>query len=211
MSEYELSKVGVVFMDIGGVLLTNGWDHHARQRAARAFDIDYDAFDERHRFIYNVLEMGRISLDQYLDTAVFYTPRSFSVEDFKAFMYAQSVELPHMLSWLRRWKSKCEIPVYALSNESRELNAFRIEKFGLREVFDGFFSSCYLGCRKPDPAIYRFALDVASVSPAECIYLDDRALLIEAARKLGLPSVQHQSFDQTKSLLEKISLKSEIK
>lgn len=205
MDNMENSKIKAVFLDIGGVILTNGWDHDARKKAAEHFGFDYEEMSLLHEFIYNVLEIGSISLDEYLETVVFYIPRKFSKEDFKTFMYSQSIELPDMLSWLREWKKQTNLPVFALSNESRELNSYRINKFGLHDVFDGLFSSCYLGMRKPDPRIFQKAMEITQAKPSECIYFDDRPMLVNAAKKLGMNAILHQDFDTTKAILQSLN------
>ena len=202
MTDFDVSKIKVVFIDIGGVSLTNGWGHESRQKAAKKFGFDYEEMNGLHNFIYNVFEIGSISLDEYLDTVLFYCPRDFTKEDFKAFMYAQSVELPEMLAWLKNWKRQIGVPVFALSNESRELNDYRIEKFKLHELYDGFFSSCYVGARKPDPRIFKTAFEIAKVNPDECVYFDDRPMFVNVAKKLGMNSIQHQKFEDTKQILE---------
>lgn len=204
MTDFEVSKIKVVFMDIGGVLLTNGWGHESRQRAAKEFGFDYEEMDVLHNFIYNVFEIGGISLDEYLDTAVFHCPRDFTKSEFKKFMYAESVELPEMLPWLRTWKRHTDLPVFALSNESRELNDYRIDTFNLHEIFDGFFSSCYVGFRKPDPRIFQKAIEIVQVKPEECIYFDDREMLAKTAKGLGMNSVHYQEFETTKKILENL-------
>ena len=207
MIDLEVSQIKVVFMDIGGVLLTNGWGHESRQKAAQKFDFDYEEMDILHHFIYNVFEIGSISLDEYLDTVVFNCPRDFTKDEFKDFMYSESVELPHLLPWLKSWKMQTDLPVFALSNESRELNDYRINTFGLHQLFDGFFSSCYLGIRKPDPRIFKTALEIAQVKPKDCPYFDDRPMLVNADKKLGMNGIQHQNFEATKKILENFTRK----
>lgn len=207
MTSLDFSKIKVVFMDIGGVLLTNGWGHESRQKAARVFDFDYEEMNTLHNFIYNIFEIGSISLDEYLDTVVFHCPRNFTKTEFKEFMFAQSVEFPDMLSWVKSWRKRIKLPVFALSNENRELNDYRIRRFQLHEIFDGFFSSCYLGFRKPDPRIYEKALEIAQVSAEQSIYFDDRLMLVNAAKKLKMNAVQHLEFEGTKGILEKLLYK----
>lgn len=202
MIDFEISKIKVVFMDIGGVMLTNGWDHESRAKVAEVFGFDYTEMNILHNFIYNVFEIGSISLDEYLDTVVFDKPRDFTKYQFKDFMYSQSLELPHMLSWLKSWKRKIDLPVFAISNENEELNNYRIQTFNLHQLFDGFFSSCYVGYRKPDPRIFKTALEITQVKPDECIYFDDRPMLVNAAKKLGMNCMLHQNFETTKNILE---------
>ena len=198
----EISQVKVIFLDIGGVLLTNGWGHQARQKAAQTFGLDYAEMDTLHHFIFNVYEINSITLDEYLDRVVFNHPRPFTREDFKAFMFAQTSELPGMLQWLKEWKKSCGFPIISINNEGRELNDFRIKKFGLHQCFDAFISSCEVRMRKPDPGIFTLAMGIAQVSPEECVYFDDRLMLVQAAQKLGIRSFQHKTFSTTKRILE---------
>ncbi|MFD1141024.1 HAD family hydrolase [Larkinella insperata] len=202
----ELAPIKFLFLDVGGVLLTNGWGHESRQRAAQTFGFDYSEMDVLHDFIFNTYEMGRITLDEYLDTVVFHKPRDFTREDFKSFLFAQSVELPNMLEWLIEWKkANPQIRILSINNEGRELNDYRIKKFKLHRCFDAFISSCEVGMRKPDPGIFRLAMGVAQASPEQCLYFDDRLMLVEAARRLGIQAQHHQTFEATKAILEKLN------
>ncbi len=203
----ELSGIKVIFLDIGGVLLNNAWGHESRQKAARTFSLDYAELDTLHNFIFNVYEINSITLDEYLERVVFNHPRDFTKEDFIKFMLAESIELPGMLSWLKEWKKDCGFPIIAINNEGKELNDFRIKKFGLHQCFDAFISSCEVGMRKPDPGIFRLALGVAQASPEECIYFDDRLMLAQAAQQLGFQSFHHESFSTTKKILESLKMK----
>ena len=202
MIDFKIEKIKVVFMDIGGVLLTNGWDHKSREKASKVFDFDFTEMNILHNFIYNVFEIGSISLDEYLDTVLFHQPRNFSKADFKQFMFKESVELPKMLEWSKSWKKQIDLPVFALSNENKELNDYRIKTFNLHELFDGFFSSCYLKMRKPDPGIYKTAMEIAQVKPDECLYFDDHPMLVHAAKKLGMNTILHEDFETSKNILE---------
>jgi putative hydrolase of the HAD superfamily len=195
-----------IFFDIGGVLLSNGWGHASRQAAAMKFGFDYKEMNYLHEFIFNVYEIGSITLDEYLDRVLFYQPRSFTKEAFKEFMFAQSVELPHTLRWLIQWKrdNRDRFRIISINNEGRELNDYRIRKFRLHDCFDAFVSSCEVGMIKPDPGIFRLAMGIAQVRPDECLYFDDRAILIDAAAKTGMESYQHKSFEATKAILEQL-------
>ena len=207
MNDWDVSKIKVVFFDIGGVLLSNGWAHESRQKAAEVFGFDYEEMNTLHNFIYNVFEIGSITLDEYLDTVVFYCPRNFTRAEFKDFMYAQSTELPKLLAWLKTWKTHTPLPVFALSNESRELNDYRIATFGLHDLFDGFFSSCYLGIRKPDPRIFHKAMEIVQAAPGECIYFEDRPMLVNAANRFGMNAILHQDYETTTTIIETITPK----
>jgi putative hydrolase of the HAD superfamily len=201
----DTGNLKVLFLDIGGVLLTNGWGHLSREKAAREFNIDYTEMNTLHEFIFNIYEIGSINLEQYLDRVVFNHPRDFTKEDFKSFMYAQSVELPGMLQWLIQWKkSGCGFRIISINNEGKELNDYRIKKFKLHQCFDAFISSCEVGMRKPDPGIFKLAMGVARVTPEECYYFDDRIMLSEAAGQLGINAFHHQGFESSKSILESL-------
>lgn len=202
MNDFDVSKIKVVFMDIGGVLLTNGWDYESREKASKIFDFDFKEMNILHNFIYNVFEIGSVSLDEYLNTVLFHTPRDFTKEEFKKFMFGQSRELPEMLEWAKNWKKQTNLPVFALSNENLDLNEYRIQNFKLHELFDGFFSSCYVGVRKPDPKIFKMAMEIAQVKPDECVYFDDRPMLVHAAKKLGMHGIHHDKFEATKDILK---------
>lgn len=195
----------VIFFDIGGVLLTNGWGHLSRQKAASAFGLNLEETEVLHHYIFNIYEIGRISLDEYLDTVVFNHPRDFSREAFRAFMFNESEELPGMLAWLKEWKKRSGIRVMSLNNEGRELNDYRIRKFHLHACFDAFISSCEVGMRKPDPGIYRLATRIAQAGPEACFYFDDRQMLVDTARRYGIQAFHHESFESTRRILENLS------
>jgi len=200
------SSLKVLFLDIGGVLLSNGWGHVSRQAAAKKFGFDYDKVNYLHEFIFDIYEEGKVSLDDYLDAVLFNEPRAFSKEEFKEFMLAESKELPNfLLDWLIQWKSQNPgVKVFSINNEPKDLNDHRIKTFGLRRLFDGFISSCDVGLRKPDPQIFKLAMAVAAVSPDECIYIDDREVLVRAASKLGIQSWQHKTVNETTAFLESL-------
>src|SRR5450631_2660179 len=84
----------VILFDIGGVLLTNGWDHVERARVMDNFHLDVAAFEALHAVHYDDWERDLIPIKAYLDKTVFYQPRNFSQDDFFAFMLTQSQVLP---------------------------------------------------------------------------------------------------------------------
>jgi putative hydrolase of the HAD superfamily len=191
----------ILFFDIGGILLSNGWGHESRSEAAEKFGLDYDEINALHNFIFNVYEIGHITLDEYLDTVIFHKPRNFPRQDFKEFIYAQSVELPEMLAWLKEWKKDCGFRIISINNEGKELNDYRVEKFQLHKCFDAFVSSCEVKLRKPDPAIFKLAMGIAQATPSQCVYFDDRIMFVKIAEKLGIKAFQHTSFASTKEIL----------
>jgi putative hydrolase of the HAD superfamily len=190
-------RIEAVFTDVGGVLLTNGWDNNARKLASARFHLDLEEMDSRHRMTFDTYEIGKISLDAYLDRIVFYEPRSFSKDDFKAFMYAQSEPYPEMLDLMRQTKARNGIKMAVVSNEGRELTEYRIRQFGLTSFVDFFVSSCFVHFRKPDADIFRMAIDMAQIAPEKTVYLDDRTLFVEVARTMGLQAIHHTSYQET--------------
>jgi putative hydrolase of the HAD superfamily len=201
MKDFDIK---VLFFDVGGILLSNGWGHESRHEAAEKFGVDYKELDALHNFIFNVYEIGSISLDEYLDTVIFNHPRDFLREDFKQFIYAQSVELPNMLAWLKEWKKDCGFRIISINNEGKELNDYRVQKFKLHKCFDAFVSSCEVKLRKPDPRIFELAMGIAQVNASQCVYFDDRLMFSNAAKKLGIQAYQHTSFEETKGILERL-------
>ena len=204
--------ITTLFLDVGGVLLTNGWDRAARRRAAVHFGLDHDELDERHHLTFDTYEVGKLSLDDYLHRTVFYTERPFGPDDFKAFMFAQSAPHPEMLALVRRLRARHgragprPLRVVAVSNEGRELTEYRIATFGLDALFDAFVASSFVHLRKPDRDLYRLALDVAQRRPEEVAYVDDRPLFVEVARGLGLHGVVHTGVEATRRALAALGL-----
>lgn len=199
-------SISTIFSDIGGVLLTNGWDHHMRQRAAEKYGLDYDVLNDRHHMTFDTYEEGKLSLDEYLDRVVFHDRRPFTPRDFKDFMFAQSQRLPDMIDLLQDLKTQYGLQVVAVSNEGRELTEYRVQKFDLRSVIDVFVSSCFVHFRKPDYDIYRMALDVAQVAPENVVYIDDRPLFVQVARCLGIRGIVHSDFASTRDALAEYGL-----
>jgi putative hydrolase of the HAD superfamily len=200
------STITTLFLDIGGVLLTNGWDHNTRKRAADRYSLDYDEMNERHHLTFDTYEEGKLSLDEYLNRVVFYQERMFSREEFKTFMYTQSQPFPDMIELMRGLKTQYSLQVAAVSNEGRELAVYRVQQFKLGIIIDFFVSSCFVHYRKPDADIYRIALDIAQVDPQQVVYIDDRPMFVEVAQGLGLQGILHKSRETTQKALEAMGL-----
>jgi len=198
--------ITTLFLDIGGVLLTNGWDRGMRILASEKFGLDYAEMDERHHLTFDTYEEGKLSLDEYLHRVVFYQERSFSVEEFKTFMYAQSQPFPEMIELIRKLKTQHSLQVAAVSNEGRELTTYRVQQFKLGTFIDFFISSCFVHYRKPDADLYHIALDIAQVSPEQVVYIDDRAMFVEVAQGLGIQGIIHRRYETTQKALESFGL-----
>lgn len=196
--------IKALFVDIGGVLLTNGWDHSMRQQAAQLFGLDLVEMDKRHALTFDTYEIGKITLEEYLTRIVFYEPRSFSREEFKQFMFKQSQPYPSMIDLISTLKIHYHLKIVAVSNEGRELVDYRVNRFDLRKFIDFFVFSCFVHLRKPDTEIYKLALDLAQVEPNQAIYIDDRSMLVEIATQLGMKGIHHTSTETTQKALEDI-------
>lgn len=204
-NQLSLKNLKVLFLDIGGVLLTNGWGKDSREAAAKQFNLNFEELEKRHEMMFDVYEEGGVTLDDYIDTIVFYEERPFSKETFKNFMYRQSKLLPDMLEWFINWrKQHPEIRVFSLNNEPKELQSYRVKQYDLLRLFDGIICSCDVGYRKPDPKIYELAIAIGSVSPEECLYIDDREILTTAGKKAGLHTWTHKSFEETTAYFQSL-------
>ena len=198
-----MAQITTLFWDIGGVILTNGWDRESRKQAAAAFHLDLEEFQDRHELSFPAFDTGQITMNEYLDRTLFYRPRAFSREEFTAFMFAQSREYPDVRTILDQVTNSGKYFVGAINNEPLELNEYRIEAYNLRRNFLVFFSSCYVRSRKPEETIFRVALEVSQRPPEQCLFIDDRPLNLESPRRLGMNTIHHQNAEQLRSELGK--------
>ena len=197
----------VILFDVGGVLLTNGWDHGERAAAVAHFGLDGAALEARHEEVMETWERGEIDLNQYLDVAVFYEPRPFSRSEFFSFMLAQSQRLPHgALHILAELAESNPCMIGALNNEARETNEFRFAHFGLRRHFKVALSSCYVGLRKPEPAIYQRALDILGCPPERVLFIDDREENVAGSLAAGMKAIQFTGADARRAALEELGV-----
>jgi putative hydrolase of the HAD superfamily len=196
-----------LFLDIGGVLLTNGWDRGVRREAARTFGLDLEDMEERHHLTFDTYEEGKLTIDEYLKRTVFCIERSFTKEQFLDFMFAQSKPYADMLAYVGDLKRRFSLKVAAVSNEGRELTVFRIKKFELTKIIDFFVSSCFVHFRKPDEDIWRVALDISMAEPGNVVYIDDRLLFVETAASLGIKGIHHRNLASTKAALAEMGLR----
>src|SRR6202035_101993 len=200
------SAITHIFTDLGGVLLTNGWDKSLRQATAEHFRLDPVEMNERHNLTYDTYESGKMGLAAYLDRVVFYQPRDFTQEQVIDFMLGQARAFPDMIELVRRLKEKHRLKVAVVSNEGRELTADRIQRCRLAEFVDFFIVSCFVHFRKPDEDIFRIALDIAQASPDRVVYIEDRRMFVEVAAKLGIRSLWHRDTASTAAALADLGL-----
>ena len=198
--------ISCLFLDIGGVLLSDGWGPEFRQRAVEHFHLDADEMEKRHSIMFLTYEEGRITFDEYLDRVVFYTKRDFSRIEFKNFMCNLSTPDLEMIDFIKKIKLQYGLKIIAVSNEVRELNTYRINTFKLNEIFDFFVSSCYVHLRKPDASIFRLALDGAQVPVDEIVFIDDVQIFVDVAKDLGITGIHHRDYLSTSKALADLGL-----
>jgi putative hydrolase of the HAD superfamily len=202
-----MAEISTILWDVGGVLLTNGWDQLERAAVLKKFQVDSDSFEQRHELANDPWEKGLITADEYLRRTVFYEPRPFTPAEFLQAMKERSVLLPHTaMRILQELAASEEIELAMLNNEARELNDYRIERFELGRYFDSFFSSCYVGLRKPDPKIFDLALDVLQRDPEEVAFIDDRQGNCDAAANLGIHAIRYVDEGQCVQALERLGM-----
>ena len=202
-----MPSIRAILWDVGGVLLSNAWDHTERRNALAHFGLDEEEFHSRHEMVVSSFERGKITLDEYLQKTVFYRTRSFSRGEFWEYMQSLSQPKSDSLGFARSLAKSGKYFMGTINNESRELNVFRIDKFGLREIFEVFVSSCFVGLRKPESGIYKLAIDITQMKPEECCFIDDRALNLECAAGLGMQTIQMQNAGQLEEALGKLGVK----
>ena len=202
----KATAITCVFLDIGGVLLTNGWDHHARKRAATNFRLELAEMEDRHHLTFDTYEEGKLTLEEYLDRVVFYQKRPFTRAQFRRFMFAQSQPYPEMLELIAQLKVRHKLKIAVVSNEGRELNTYRIREFKLDGFVDFFVSSCFVHLRKPDANIFRLALDIAQASARQVLYIENTPMFVQIAEGLGIRSILHTDYRSTCAKLASFGL-----
>jgi len=205
----KATAITCLFLDIGGVLLTDGWDHHARKRAATTFKLELAEMEERHHLTFETYEEGKLTLEEYLGLVVFYRKRSFTRAQFRRFIFAQSKPYPEMIELAAQLKVQHGLKIAVVSNEARELNMYRIRKFKLDRFVDLFISSCFLHIRKPDADIFRLALDIAQVPARQVVFIDNTPMFVQIAEGLGIRSILHTDYRSTCAKLASFGLQSD--
>ena len=201
-----MSAIRAIFWDVGGVLLTNAWDRTQRLAALEHFRLDEEEFHDRHEMVVSSFERGKITLEEYLDRTVFYRTRPFTRDAFRDFMFSLTQPFPEVLEFAQKLSDSGKYLMGTINNESRELNYYRMEKCGLRKIFQVFISSCFVGLRKPEKDIYRLALETTQIPAVECCFIDDRALNLECAAKLGMQTIEMQTLEQLRADLAKLGV-----
>lgn len=202
----DLKTINCLFLDIGGVLLSNGWDHLFRQQAVDYFQLDAKEMADRHSLLFAMFEEGKITFDDYLEGVVFYTKRDFTLTEFKNFIYSLSTPNLEMIALMKKLKAQYGLKIIAVSNEGREINEYRIDTFKLNEIFDFFVSSCYVHLRKPDAAIFQLAIDGAQVPVDNIVYIDNVQLYVDVAKGMGIAGIHHTDYLSTLKALANFGL-----
>lgn len=206
----DRSPITCLFLDIGGVLLTNGWGHESRRLAVHTFGLDLAELEERHHLNFETFEIGKLTRKEYLNRIVFYQPRPFSRDQFWQFICTQSKPYPEMIELVTRLRKQHGLKIIVVSNEARELNAYRIQEFKLDGLVDAFISSCYVGLRKPDTDIFRLALDIARIPAESVAFIDNTPLFVQIAEHLGMQGIVHTDTTSTAQKLAELGLRVEV-
>jgi HAD superfamily hydrolase (TIGR01509 family) len=201
--------ITTLFLDIGGVLLTNGWDHYARKRAAKNFTLPWTEMEDRHQLNCDIYEEGKLTLEEYLDRLVFYQKRPFTRAQFRRFMFEQSKPYPEMIELVAQLKVRHGLKIAVVSNEARELNAYRIREFKLDGFVDVFISSCFVRLRKPDADIFRLALDITQAAAHQVVYIENTPMFVQIAEGLGIRSILHNDYRSTCAKLASYGLQND--
>jgi putative hydrolase of the HAD superfamily len=199
--------ITALFLDVGGVLLNNGWDHQARRWAAKNFNLEWAEMEDRHRLTFEAHEEGKITLEEYLGRVVFYQKRPFTRAQFRRFMFAQSKPYPEMIELATQLKVLHGLKIAVVSNEAREVNAYRIRKFKLDKFVDAFISSCFVHVRKPDTEIFRQALDIVQAPVRQVVYVENTPMFVDVAEGLGIRSILHTDYRSTCAKLASFGLR----
>jgi len=198
--------ITTLFLDIGGVLLTDGWDHHARKRAATNFKLEWAEMENRHSLNFETYEEGKLTLEEYLSRVVFYKKRPFARAQFRRFMFAQSKPYPEMIELVAQLKIRHGLKIVVVSNEGRELNSYRIREFKLDKFVDAFISSCFVHLHKPDTDIFRLALDIAQTPARKIAYIDNTPMFVQIAEGMGIRGILHTDYQTTCAKLASFGL-----
>ena len=198
--------ITILFVDIGGVLLTNGWGHQSRKLAAETLGLNLPELEARHHLTFETCEVGKLTLSEYLRRVFFYDSRSFTIDTFRSFMFAQSQPFLDMIALINQLKETYRLKIVVVSNEGREMNAHRIETFRLMEFVDFFISSSFVHLRKPDADIFRVALDIAQANPTQVPYIKDQPMFMSVAEELGIRGICHIDYQSTRAKLAQMDL-----
>jgi len=200
-------SVTTLFLDIGGVLLSNGWGHESRSLAAEVFNLDIIEIEERHHLTMTAYEEGKLTIEEYLKLVIFYEERGFTFNQFQEFMFDQTTPNQKMIGLIQGLKAKFQLKIAVINNEGREMNEFRIKKFHLDQFVDFFISSCFVHFRKPDVDIFRIALDIAQVPAEQVVYIEDMQMFVDVAKDLGIRGIRHKDYLTTSKTLASMGLK----
>jgi len=203
----KLIPVTTLFLDIGGVVLSNGWGHESRQLAAEKFNLNLSELEDRHHLTFVTYEEGKLTLKEYLNRVVFYQKRAFTHDQFQKFMFDQSTPYTEMIEFIQKLKEQNRLKIAVVNNEAHELNQHRIKKFKLNKFVDFYISSCFVHFRKPDADIFRIALDIAQVPAEQVVYIENTQMFVDVARDLGIRSILHTDYKSTRSELSLLGLK----
>ena len=189
MSEGMEGSIRTIFWDIGGVVLTNGWDKGQRSRVLSRLGVNLEAYEEVHERANYYWERGLMTAKEFFaQTVLQANPHlDLTFETLWPQVCAESKVLhAECLDMLSELKEQGSYRLATLNNESRELNEYRLDAFKLRSLFDYFICSGYVHEMKPLPGIFRSAIDVSGFAARTALFIDDKSENCAAAEALGM-------------------------
>ncbi|MDR3735534.1 MAG: HAD family phosphatase [Acidobacteriaceae bacterium] len=205
-----MTEIKTIYFDIGGVLLSNGFDEHQRAHVLPQFGVDLADYETRHPAANHKWERGLCTAHEYFNETLFYKPRDFGFDEIWAAVKAQSAVLhPGCFDIVAELQAVGRYRLCTLNNESRELNDYRLQAFGLTQYFDTFICSGYVNEMKPHPNIYRSALELTQAAAEQSVFIDDREENLTPARALGMKGIRLQYPEQLREDLLKLGVTTE--
>jgi FMN phosphatase YigB (HAD superfamily) len=214
VSRPELAAGGAIetiFWDIGGVLLTNGWDRYQRARVLTPLGVDLADYEPRHEVANYYWERGHIDARSFFERTVFAPKaRDFSFAELWPRVCAESKVLHpgsfDILQSLQALRASGQLRLATLNNESVELNEHRLDAFHLRSSFDFFVCSGYVHEMKPLADIYRAAILISGQPASSAVFIDDKQENVEAARSHGMQGIRFESPEQLRVSLAELGI-----
>jgi HAD superfamily hydrolase (TIGR01509 family) len=192
-------SIRTLFWDIGGVVLTNGWDIDQRTKVLSRLGVDLEAYEEVHERANYYWERGLITAKEFFaQTVLNPNPKLDLTFDivWKQVCAQSKVLHPECLDILAELKRQGRYRLATLNNESRELNGHRLDAFKLRSLFDYFICSGYVHEMKPLPGVYRSAIDISGFEARTALFIDDKEENCESAKVLGMQTIWFKNPEQ---------------
>lgn len=191
------------------MILTNGWDRTQRSRVLEPLGVDLQAYEIAHERENWFWERGLMSAREFFRRTVFEPNPQLTLSFYDLWQQVcgqSALAYPETFALLQQLRGLPELRLATLNNESRELNEYRLDAFGLRGCFDFFLCSGYLGAMKPDPPIFRTAVEISGRPAGTSLFVDDKEENCTAARHAGMQSIQFTSAAELRTELRGLGI-----